>query len=518
MEKSEEKYEKKENKIRSWLRKPSNILIVCIFVFLIILRLYYTSLTANQPLWWDEAEYMSAAKSYAGIIDFKASDIRTPGFPLIASVFFMIGLREGLILKFFLEFIPSMMALFLFFCLMKEMYPDKRIAIVSTLLFGVLWEHLFYSMRFHTENFALIFQFLAMIVLIKVYLKKEKVGIITPKSSWMFIILFSILALIFRPTNAPFIPALLLFGLLINLSYLKKVKKIYTLMGAIAIIVVATLFAFNLSSIPVVKFYYNAVAPPAFHFFYSPFAGYYTSVILWLPPILLYLFYLGLFIALARIVLIADKLKDLESNSNDLEMKSDLLNILLILSVVLSFVFILKTQAIEYRWFFMLLPAMFAFTSKPIILISDAISKYLKVKNIATIIIIIIVALGAYNQLSHADNILKAKIDSYSQVRDAGLWIKENSNKGDSVFTNSITQNTYYSERETYGFGSNETEFYNSLKEKSPKYVIVSALENYPAWALSPSQNFTSLLSPVKAFYLDAQQKQMVLIVYKYNK
>lgn len=518
MEKSEKKYEKKENKRGGWLRKPSNILLVCIFIFLIIIRIYYTSLTANQPLWWDEAEYMSAAKSYAGIIDFKASDIRTPGFPLIASVFFMMGLGDGLILKLLLGFIPSMIAIFLFFYLLKEMYPDRRIAIISTLLFGVLWEHLFYSMRYHTENLALIFQFIAMIILIKVYVKKEKVWIISPKRSWIFIVLSSIFALIFRPTNAPFIPALFLFGLLINVSYLKKVKKIYTLIGAVIIIAVALLFAFNLSSLPIVKFYYNAAAPPAFHFFYSPFAGYYGSVIPWLPPILLYLFYLGIFIALAKIALIADKLRDLESNSDSLEMKSDLLNILLIFSVVLSFVFILKTQAIEYRWFFMLLPAMFAFTAKSIILISDAISKYLKIKNLATIIIIIIVALGAYNQLSHADNIIRVKIDSYSQVRDAGLWIKENSNKGDSVFTNSLTQNTYYSERETYVFGSNETDFYKNLKEKNPKYVIVSAFETYPSWAINPSQNLTSLLSPVKAFYFDSQEKQLALIVYQYKK
>ncbi len=509
-----EKTEERRVKMGDWLRKPSNILIVFLFVFLIILRLYYTSLTANQPLWWDEAEYMSAAKSYAGIIDFRASDIRTPGFPLIASVFFMMGLREGLILKFFLAFIPSMIAILLFFWLIKEMYPDKRIAIISTLLFGVLWEHIFYSMRFHTENYALIFQFLAMIVLFKVYLKKEKMSIITPKNSWVFIILFSILAILFRPTNAPFIPALLAFGLLVNASYLKKVKGIYILFGAVIIVILAILFITNLDKIPVVSFYYNAASPPAFHFIYSPFAGYYASVIPGLPPLLLYLFYLGLFIALIKIFLITDKLKDLESNKENLDLKSDIMNLLLLIAVISSFVFILKISIIEYRWFFMLLPAMFAFTSKAIVLIAETISKSLKMKYLAAIIIILLVSLGAYNQLLHADNIVKVKIDSYAQVRDAGLWIKENSNKEDVVFTNSQTQNTYYSERMTYGFGANESDFYKNIEDKKPKYIVVSAFESYPEWALKPSQKFLDMVTPVKVFYFDSQEKQLALIVY----
>ena len=52
------------NKIRGWILENKIFLIVLgIGIFL---RLYYLFLTYNQPLWWDEAEYLLMAKYFAG--------------------------------------------------------------------------------------------------------------------------------------------------------------------------------------------------------------------------------------------------------------------------------------------------------------------------------------------------------------------------------------------------------------------------------------------------------------------
>jgi hypothetical protein len=59
-------------------------------LFAVLIRLYYFLLTKSQPLWWDESEYMSQAKAFAGIIDLKTHwGSRLPGFPLTASIFFI---------------------------------------------------------------------------------------------------------------------------------------------------------------------------------------------------------------------------------------------------------------------------------------------------------------------------------------------------------------------------------------------------------------------------------------------
>ncbi|HUS50290.1 MAG TPA: hypothetical protein VMZ91_08990, partial [Candidatus Paceibacterota bacterium] len=148
-----------KDKIKNWLKNPYNLVLIGVLVFALIIRLYYFSLTMNQPLWWDEAEYMSLAKGFAGIINsnYVFALNRFPGFPLVASLFYMVGITNEVVLRFFLAFIPSLIVLFLLYFVIKEMYPDKKIAIISVAILSVLWEHVFYSNRFHTENFSLIF-------------------------------------------------------------------------------------------------------------------------------------------------------------------------------------------------------------------------------------------------------------------------------------------------------------------------------------------------------------------------
>ncbi|MEM3074692.1 MAG: hypothetical protein QW727_02000 [Candidatus Pacearchaeota archaeon] len=77
---NEEKIEKRKQKIKNWLSDKHNLVLFGILIFAFIIRLYYFALTKNQPLWWDEAEYMSAAKSYAGIMDFELEAKDFPGF------------------------------------------------------------------------------------------------------------------------------------------------------------------------------------------------------------------------------------------------------------------------------------------------------------------------------------------------------------------------------------------------------------------------------------------------------
>src|SRR3989344_559090 len=83
-------------RVKIWLSDRQNWLIIAVLLLALGLRLYYFFLTQNQPLWWDEAEYMLKAKNIArGTPETGwSSGIRPVLFPLIASPFFLFGLGE----------------------------------------------------------------------------------------------------------------------------------------------------------------------------------------------------------------------------------------------------------------------------------------------------------------------------------------------------------------------------------------------------------------------------------------
>jgi len=58
---------------------------------------------------------------------------------MFLSLFFMIGITSEPVLRFFAVFLPSILAIFLIYITIKEMYPDKKIALISLAIMGLLW-------------------------------------------------------------------------------------------------------------------------------------------------------------------------------------------------------------------------------------------------------------------------------------------------------------------------------------------------------------------------------------------
>lgn len=166
------------------------------------------------------------------------------------------------------------------------------------------------------------------------------------------------------------------------------------------------------------------------------------------------------------------------------------------------FIFVLRNQdSFELRWFFPFLPAMLAFTSKGIVNFSDYVTKFIKIKKIASILIIVIVLLGGYNQLVHADSIIKNKLNSYNGIKQAGLFVKQISSPDDKILTQATPQSTYYSERESIAPNWLAPQVNKDIKvelgldrilselekerNKNLKYLIVTFSEPSPAWMQS---------------------------------
>ena len=503
-----------ESKIKIWFK--NNWIFVLIFSLAIAIRLYYYFLTINQPLWFDEAEYMAAAKGFAGIMHYQLSSIRFPGFSLVMSLFFIFGIANEAIMRFFGLLIPSLLVIFLTYLCTKEMYSDNRIALVSMAIMAVLWEHLFYSNRFQTENFALIFQLIAFYILFRCYIKKQNVAFVKPKNSLIWIVLFSAIAVLFRPGNLPFIPAVLVFMLFLNKDLFSKKKIKLTALVAFILLAAFAFISRTSSYQALLATYYHPDYPLAFNTL-GVFSGFYESIVAGIPPLLLYAFIFGIAIFLIDLAI---NFKKIPLNSESSDFRSDIFNFILILSVMIIFIFVVRPyNGFEYRWFFPMALGMLALTGKGLITFSEYVGNAVKSKAVITVVLIIILSLGVYTQLAHADSIIRDKLDSYSQVKDAALWMKANSNSNDIIWTTSSTQMAYYAEREIVNDNQlvkNSSMFQDYVTNHSVRYVVWSVFEpvniSYVIqWARENQDN----ISIKKAYFADAEQKQPILIIYE---
>ncbi len=507
-----------KEKLKSWLKQPENLVFLAIILFAFCIRFYAYNQTVNQPLWWDEAEYMSAAKGYAGLVDYQLSSLRLPGYPMIMSSFFILGMDNESLMRFFALLIPAMIVILLVYLCLIEMYPDKRIALISTAIISVLWEHFFYSTRFQTENFSLIFQFLAFYVLFRVYIKKKEAGFIRPNFALLWIAAFSVISLIFRPTNLPFAAALFVF-----IVYLDR-HKIFTRKNSpwifASLIVLGVLFvALSNKFSAIIKAYYFPQNPLAWNSL-TVFYGFYQSLVPSIPSIFYYTFLFGVLMVLIDFAINSSKFRSISNNADDIELKSDIFNALVVIFVLAMFIFVLRSyQAYEFRWFFPLLIGMFAFTSKGLVLLAEYTGTFVKSRFFVVALIILLVVLGVYTQAVHSVSLIEAKKTSYLQVKEAGLWINENSNKNDVLVSASVPQLTYYSERKVYNFyelnsSENESNFDEAIKLLKPKYVVLSVFEPVftPQWAYAWPAKHNSTVIPAKAFYLDSS---LALVVYE---
>lgn len=510
-------------KSKEWLKDPYNLTFIFLFIIIICIRFYYFWITKNQPLWWDEAEYMSAAKGFAGIVDYKISATRLPGFPLLVSVFYILNITSEPVIRFFMAFIPSLIMIALTYFMISSMYKDKKIALISTAIIGVLWESMFYSNRLHTENLALIFQYLAIIVLFTGYVKKKDFLFIKYKYSLFWIFLFCIISIFFRSGNIFYFPAIVLFYIYINRASIFQKKYYPYIFLSVLILIGVLIFLFNFPYAKTGFFSSLQTQNPLSWNNLTVFYGFYQSVVPNIPSVFFYFFIFGIILGFLELYYSLSIIKD-KNHPDYQKMDSDIFNLLLLFSVMFCFVFLLRSSSFEFRWFFPLLPGMLVFTSKGVITFSKYICSFINLKNITIILILFFCVLGLYNQLVHADQIIKVKITSYQQVKDSGLWLKEHTVPGDIIISSSLTQEIFYSERKVENFyvnGSNQNEsaFNEKVIELKPKYLVISAFEPgfTPQWAYDWPQRHSDVVEPVIAYYLDPQKKQLALVVYEFN-
>jgi 4-amino-4-deoxy-L-arabinose transferase-like glycosyltransferase len=173
---SEKEIEKRKDSIKkkfsSWIKDNCDKVLIALLVISFIIRILIFIKTMNQPLWWDEADYLSAAKKWG--IGINVGDIwyYRRGFlwPLIGALFFKLGIGE--ISMRFLVVLLSTGTVALSYFVIAKMF-DKKSALLVSIGIAFSWISLFFTGRVLTDIPGTFVLLLALLFFWKGYVLKE---------------------------------------------------------------------------------------------------------------------------------------------------------------------------------------------------------------------------------------------------------------------------------------------------------------------------------------------------------
>ena len=514
----EDKKAELSSKILAWMKNPYNLILVLILLSAFIIRIYYLSMTYNQPLWWDEACYGSLAKNmishmWEGTpLILGETHIRHPLFHILWSIFMRIGLNEE-INRFLLEIIPSMFSIFFVFLIGKELY-NKRIGIIASFIFSILWIHLFYVNRILVHMPELAFLFVSIFFFIKAT-KNE----FNSKYFGLSLFLLSIATLV-RYTNGMifFVYLIMLF---VNKKFLIKDKKfwVYGILGLLPILIFFLINQIyygnpfpallggnyintNPSGLEKVPFYWGFLDYITIYLSTNSFSNI-LNVNNILFSLLFLSFLFGVFISIFELflgytlILKNDKLK----NS---------LFLLLIIAIILSF-FIFYLRAGEDRYLFPASISLVCFSAIGLDKFYIFLKKYNKI--LAILVILAILLIGFYGQIRFGDSLIKNRMESFLQIRQGFEWVSQNT-PSDAVFIGNGIEPylIYYAERKHLTMPENISQ---ADEIEKADYLVVHAFTPQASYINDYLQSNKDKWNPINAWFFDKNQQQPAFVIYK---
>lgn len=478
-----------KQKFVNWFKDPYNKIFLGILLFAIAIRIFYFILTKDQPLWWDESDYLAYAKNLANLGgDWIVTAQHNSLYPFIIAGLFMFGLGEPAI-KFILQIIPSILSVWLVYAICNEMYKDKRIGLISSFLMATLWVVVFNSMRFHVGIPGVFTGLLAIYVFWQGHENKKKIfGKINP--AWAVPLTVFLVMLTYSIRRGYFVfGAFILIYMLFTKNWKKLIKDKYNWIGlglAAVLLFLIEIFVFFAGAGEVGSTYFHPENPISlasmgiFNSFFS-LGGF-------IQNISFYLFLIGTIMIIGSVVLYSGHLK----KSKDRKAFADLFLLISIVITLINFIFVLRLQVVgEPRWYLPLALGAFIAVSKGTLLIADNLKKY--GKSLAIITILLLVGFGGYYQIQAADDVIKPRIPSFSGIKEASLYVKDISSSEDIIVSQPVPQTIYYSERKVMqpehiaGVKGSDYilgDFIEGVKENpNAKYLLVSFSEpGHPDW------------------------------------
>jgi len=489
---------------KEWFKDKYNIMFLVILIAAFAIRLYYFFLTKNQALWWDEAEYALRAKAFAFYTPLTGfSPERELVVPLFFSLLLRLGVGEiGLRL---IQVLVSTLTVFMTYIVFSKII-NKKVALIATFAMAFFWLHLFFTER------VLLYLWAPLIYLLIVYFFYT--GFL--HNNKKHLIIFAILASLGLQTY--FSIGFLLLGLFLyllvieRLSLFNQKRTWVTLLIFFLVLAPYAIYSQITYGFPIPRMAigYKAVTQEAGAGL-PGLLGYinmFPSRVGWIFTILLSL---GILYFIYKLALGVGIKGYLEKNKKWLL----IFTCFFIPFMAYTLYGTVGGSGTFYDAFILpVFPFAFSFAGLFLERIYNFGKKYNKI--IILLLISILLIFSAYISIKDADISIKAKITSYDSVKEAGLWLKDNTNKGDIIISRSLPQNTYYSERATYDFAKNETLLTQFISEKKPKFVVDSIWENTQPWIHQYVSQHNETLTPVMGYYSQIQgQKTLTLIIYK---
>jgi len=473
--------------------------LILILIFGFILRVYYSFLTWNHIQFWDESVYMLMGRYWSEGLYYQFTAARPILFSVIIAGFNFISTSEFLPRMFILVF--SMLAILGMYYLGRSLTDNKNIGLFSAFLTSIFYIHIFYTQRLLVDTLSFTF-FIWSAYYFYEYFKKD--------NNKYFYIASVIVAIgfLFRITTALILLVVLIYTMVTDGTKMFRKKEYY--IGALIFLLIISPYLiwgyFQFDGFVLIKAF-ETNAPSNFWVGgYNVLIRYITRFLLLIPNVWAIptaLLFVGGFIMMHECLIGLDLVK-----KGDKKLRGEFFLFLMFIVPLIAISFLLNHD--EDRYIFNVFPAIFVLTSLFTFYIYDIIKKSNKIASIGWIILI--VGLAAFSQLQVTDMTIKSKLSSYNEVKEAALWIKDNSNPNDIVVTHSYPQTQYYSWRYSRHFPKTQAEF-EQLDQTNFTYFVVSVFERSPEWVYNyPAQKN---LTAVKAWL--TSDSQPVLVIYKLN-
>ena len=508
-----------KNKLFGWVEDNYDKSFLIVLLVALAIRIAFFMITKDQAMWFDAAEYLSTAKYWAGIGEMNDIWYYRRGFfwPFLASLFFRVGLGDAAIRFITVLFSTGIVAVSYF--LIKTMF-NKKYALYSCIGLTFSWVMLFFTGRPMTSIPATFFLLLSLLFFWKGYELKQG-----NKFIYLFA-LFLALSVLTRMQSLMFLPVFFVFIFIKEKFKFLKNKSLWI-----------ALLIFILILSPLVVMYSQHFGNPITDILsyalginvgegvattsrgtFSNIPMYFKNLPENLTKSIFYLFILGIFYFFADLFLGFDKIFKNKKIQK-------LFFVFLWIVFPLAIIGYMDSYA-QPRYTMPQAPFFFLIAAIPLFKIGGFIRKKVKFnKKIMAGLILIVFLVALIPNVTWANQLTKDKLLSYYELKPAGEWIKENSELGDMVITNSFPQISYYSERKVTTFnncyenpeahtgGCSEEEFYEFVEDVKPRFMMWSVFQGHADWTIQYIQN-NSIWTPVQAY---GQAEQPIIIIYESN-
>ena len=500
----------RKQKIRAWFQDKHNLIFLAILLAAFLIRFIFFLKTSGQPVWWDEGEYLSMAKSFAFDIPFNFNPQRAPLFPAVAAFVMLLGLGEAA-LRFITVLLPSLGLVLLAYLFGSALY-NKKVGLIFAFLNAIFWIALFNTTRIHTDPLAWFFGMLTLYLFWRFYVQETKL-----KYLWLLGVVFA-LGFSTRNQNALLGVSIILY-LCITEQYKWLLKKELWLTFLAFLIALSPLVAWNMNQ------FGKPIAQTAGYVSEQSLAEKAHYPIAWnvwnifreyllpsngkLGVLFLLFFLLGILTFLNFMLGL-----DLVVKNKDKQLNADLFIWLLFWVTMLYFMFIERPSVYGYdpKWLIFAGWAIFLIIAKGGLQLQEWLKEYSKSLSFLVIAALLIVA--AIPQITATSSLVNEKLNSYQEVKDAALWLKEHSSPSEVIYTQSPTQTTYYADRHSRGIPGTYEEFRSQQAQDHARFFTVSIFEKHPDWAYTYPQQHPDEFIPVQAYML--QENQPALVIYQY--